>query len=848
MTVDFTSLLAGLAIATILWWVISRARPLWHQLRENVRGRQQASRERRMGDVEANHRRATLRRAQGMHLAAPLFALDEVLAEPLLLAPPARIEPEGPVASEDAITMTVPYLPAWPELAAVYEAPTLTVGEALAGGVRLAIIGQPGMGKTVALAHLATMAANRDESLGPLREYVPFLLHVADLQLPVTERRDLLSRVIELTAEPVTVLDTGRVGNFVNSCFRSGRAMLLLDGFDELTEEGQRELTEFLKQVTGEFPRVRVVVTGAPEYLDGLLSIGFVPMTVAAWNRRLQTHFIARWVDLWSKSIALEGTVSAGQQHADPLVLGNWLDLNIQYATPLELTLKLWAACAGDWLGAHTLDAIASHVRRLVPANTPPAALEALAMQVMLTAQPVFDPRKARAWVKEFELPEEVATDSKQAAPGAKDPPDNEPGEPADEAASSTRRPKVDTATPGLLGKLASTGLLMNLPGGRMRFVHPVLGSFLAGRGLRGYKAEETLINQPDWIGKLLTMRYYAAYADAATLVASMLRWSRLPTNRPTFTVARWLRDAPRDAPWRARIMASLAELLQRPGLPLSLRGQAVAALAASNDPAVAVLFRQLIGADSPEVTQLAALGAGAVGDIKAIPALKGSLLSASIAARRAACLALVAIGSTDALEVVGHALLRGDDDLRRSAAEALANDTGEGHAMLKDGATMPDIPLRRATAYGLGRIHDHWAVDLLEKMRVEDDQWVVRNAASEMIEIRTRPVDPRAPRPLAAPSQSAWLIKFAGTQGVGISPGAPATPVLLAALKSAQSDERLAAIEYLKQTPAEGVVKELYGAMFGGDSELREAAFLALWEIGASGFKLPDPAKYGLN
>jgi HEAT repeat protein len=132
--------------------------------------------------------------------------------------------------------------------------------------------------------------------------------------------------------------------------------------------------------------------------------------------------------------------------------------------------------------------------------------------------------------------------------------------------------------------------------------------------------------------------------------------------------------------------------------------------------------------------------------------------------------------------------------------------------------------------------------------MRVEDDQWIVRNAASEMIEARTRTVNPRAPRFLARPSESAWLIRFAATQGVGISPGASATSVLLAALKSEHGDERLAAVEYLKQSPAEGVVKGLYAAMFGGDSELREAAFLALWEIGASGFKLPDPTKYGLN
>ena len=36
-------------------------------------------------------------------------------------------------------------------------------------------------------------------------------------------------------------------------------------------------------------------------------------------------------------------------------------------------------------------------------------------MQVMLTAQPLFDPRKARAWVKAFELPEEARDHDEEA-------------------------------------------------------------------------------------------------------------------------------------------------------------------------------------------------------------------------------------------------------------------------------------------------------------------------------------------------------------------------------------------------------------------------------------------------
>jgi HEAT repeat protein len=132
--------------------------------------------------------------------------------------------------------------------------------------------------------------------------------------------------------------------------------------------------------------------------------------------------------------------------------------------------------------------------------------------------------------------------------------------------------------------------------------------------------------------------------------------------------------------------------------------------------------------------------------------------------------------------------------------------------------------------------------------MLVEDDQWVVRNSASEVLEAQNHMSDPRVPRRLKPPSETPWLIEFAGTQGVGISPGAPATDVLLAALKSSKEDVRLGALAYLKQTPNDGIVRQIYGAMYADDPELREAAFIALWEIGASGYKLPHPTQFGFS
>ena len=110
----------GVLAGILFTWLFGRFRPLWRQWRETAREQRQAAQMKRTSGVEDNHRRLTLRRAQGMHLAASLFSLDEILQEPRLIAPPARVEPGVIGIPEDIISQTIPYMPAWPELAAIY--------------------------------------------------------------------------------------------------------------------------------------------------------------------------------------------------------------------------------------------------------------------------------------------------------------------------------------------------------------------------------------------------------------------------------------------------------------------------------------------------------------------------------------------------------------------------------------------------------------------------------------------------------------------------------------------------------------------------------------------------------
>ncbi len=839
MLIDPLSFFVGFITASIFWWLMAKARPMWAEMREGLKDRQEVVQARKTSSVEENHRRITLRRAQGMHLAAPLFALDEILQEPLLIAPPQIVDPGSPQPSEDVISQTLPYLPAWPEIAAAYYAPTFTLSQAISGNANIVIIGQPGTGKTVALAHLASLAANRSEQLtGALQDMVPFLVHVADLNLPISDPKNALAPIINAAAEHAPLLDLNRLPVFFENTFKSGAALLLVDGFDEIPSEAQQAVTDYFKALIKGYPKTRIVTTGAPEYLDGLISLGFAPLALMTWSALQSDKFIEHWGNLWSQTVEMETWAQTGSEKIDPLILNTWLKSSNANLSPLELTLKTWGAYAGDILGPHVLEVIATHIRRIVPANTPLAALETLAMQMMLSAQPVFDPRKARDWVKSFESPDEK-TESESA------PETTEDAKP--KKVKKNERVIVPTTSSGVIGKMAASGLLIAYPNNKMRFSHSVFAAYLAGRALTNYNADETLLKQPDWSGKYLTMRYLAAQGDVSNLVQALLEFSSMPMQRPLFAAARWLRDAPRNAPWRGKLFGALASILQTESLPLNLRGQAMAAFVFSNDPSALALFRQLSTMPSFELVQLAVLGSGAARDSKSVEVLTRAIDAPSLSVRRAVCMALVSIGTNESLEVVAHTLLNGDEDIRRAAAEALANDPQEGYAMLRDGITISDILLRRSVVYGLGRVNEPWANEILQKVQIEDDQWVVRNAATEVLDANAN-AGMNAPRKLKAPSESPWLVEFAAKQGMGISPGTPATDILLQGLKSEDVNIRLAVLPYLKYTPSENVIAEMYSVMYSDDMELREAAFNILWELSAAGVKLPNPVQYGYN
>ncbi len=827
--IDTLSFWLGILLASLIWWILSLLRPAVRQVRSSILAKRAENKDKATSNInyEERYRASVLHKVQGLHLAASLFPLDEIVLPPSLLAPPPRVEPNAGVISEDIIDAAIPYLPAWPELATIYQASTLTLGQALSGNSDIILTGQPGTGKTVTLAYLASKLARRIPEPGLPPDMVPVYIHIADIDLPVKKEKPL-NLIVELISENTPPHDRSRLPEFFLNCFSADRIILLIDGTDELTPDGMKNVVEFIKLIKRAYPKTRIITTASIDYLDGLVALNFVAFTLAAWNAKQRAAFVEKWGNLWIRKISLE-TWAKNSAQVDPLLINNWLNSQSSTLTPFELTLKTWGAYAGDILGPHPLDAIESHLLRLSSDNLPRESMEILALQTTVSGNSIFDHHIAREWLNSYELAEKENHSE-------------------DEDVSSPKPPnKTQLPSFGLILKLVENGLLSQHRNNRLRFMHPIICGYLAGKALAANNPV-LLHDQPSWMGKSMGFHFFAAFGDAAPLVNDLLAINDSPLSRNLLGIARWLRDAPYQVTWRGQVQAKLVVLLKQTGQPLGLRGQALSALIQTGDPSISILFRQLIEDRDPETQQLAALGCGVQRDTKSIELLSSLMSNKSPNTRRAACLALVNIGTTEAMDMVGSALLHGDENIRRTAAEALANHPGEGHAMLKEGAGMKDdLLVRRSAAYGLGRIKALWAEELLAHFETDDDQWAVRTAAAEVNENRRKP-DPHIPQRLPPPTESPWIIAFAGKQGVGVSPEKIPVDLLLLALKSGTEEERLASLPYLRLVPAEGVFGALYQAMYGGDSALREAAFLIFAEMAARGYNVPEPVQFGVG
>jgi HEAT repeat protein len=780
---DTGELILGLVLGILLSWVYGRLEPIREWVSNWSTERLQLANRRQQRVAVDQYRLDLIARAQTAHAAGAIFALDEIVIPPKVLAPPLPAEADDKERMPEDTLSVLPNLPDWQYLSAIYQSPTLELHEALLHGANLLLTGWPGSGKTTALAYLAMLLALRDPGLGDLASLMPVWIHVADLVLDRSAEKDPLKPLETALLETSTGSGSNRLISQLQTSFKRGEALLLLDGLDEFNPSEVPPIAEWLKQLKQKYSDVRMIVAAHINGYDGLTDLGLTPIPIAPWTDHDQILFQQRWAAAWAEHI-IPALPKNRLSEIDPALLNGWMVGSMRGRSPLDITLHTWAAFIGDVRGNRSVDGLESYLARFLSINERKSAQAS-----------------ALAWI------------------GA--------------GSGLLNERSLKRGMP--LTEMEEAGLIHRHIQGRLTFALANVGAYLAARAMA--ESGETLDPIPiGWAPGELALRYAASMGDASSTASTLMKATNDPLEKHLLAIARWLPDAPRKQAWRGDVLRQLAQIAADGTRAYGLRLRCVHALAASRENSVAILFRRLLGSDNPTSRVLGALGLGGLRDEESVKQLLETInTKRNLHTRRASCLALAAIGTDEALEGLGHILLESDEGVQIAAAEALACNPTEGFSMLRDAAEMKNLLTRRAAVFGLGRIPEPWAIDILQAMQTEDDQWVVRGAAAEILKQRWNPpwkVTPQV-RKLADLS---WLQDFASKEGMAVASDRAALDLIRRALSKGSQDEQIAALEAIVWAGADELSLELNQALASPQPYLRDAAYEALYQMDAAG------------
>ncbi len=619
---------------------------------------------------------------------------------------------------------------------------------------------------------------------------VPVLVHLNDLEFDLVtfgkdEMLDPSEPLVRAVQRQVGSVTARVVGSVIYPALEQGRALVLLDGYDELAPKARETYYFWLQQFLATYGHNMIVIAGPVTGYEPLTTLGFTPTYLRPW----QQHDYDELAERWSRLLPQKTNVAP----PDDQTLRRVMIDNRGY-TALDVTLKIWAGLADDTREAGRVGWYDAYINRRLSDAQARESLPLLAEHLLEAGQPL-----------------------DRAALGAAF------GAPSGEGGSAL---KIDD----LLDMLVKDRLMVEHPGNRYSFVHPQITNFLASETLLepGSERPTELALDPAWQDAL---SFAARRINIMPVIYRKLGTAPNLLYSDLFEVVKWLADAPTDAPWRGDIFKRLAAALMATEQYPEVRARALAALITSRDKNVLYILRQGLRAADPYIRQLACVGLGALGDPEAINDLASLLADEDHDVKLASALALGALGSDKAIEVMIHGLFQESHDVRRAISEALAAIPGEGHTILRESIVAQEIEIRRAAVYGLSRVRAPWALIALYRAMLEDEQWYVRTAAEEAFLAAQSP-EREGPRAHPDADSLGWLIEWAADRGEGVPAGPNARQVLIRVLQEGQPVYKMLAARTLARLGHVEALKPLYAALRDRDPDVRGAAYAALADL----------------
>ena len=524
---------------------------------------------------------------------------------------------------------------------------TVSITEALKRHDRLVVLGEPGLGKSTLLYHLAlSFAANeRAREAFPLKHRLPIHLRLRDVVGSDP------NRPIEPLVSACTSLSPRSARSFVRRSLEAGRCLLLLDGLDEVAEPGKRAaVSDWIENLLSTYPGNRCVVASRPMgYWSSPLAAGFRVGRMLGFSPEQVKLCVGSWYTALTRDGA-EGLISDLQADDRLLELAS---------CPLLLCLMIFVQMRRGHLPKRRVE-LYEQVTNLLIEDWE----RQKGGKIRLGAP---DCRKLLS-----SLALSFHGDRIEAAPRS---------EVDNRLAAGLTQLKIAVENKGTY----LTYLRERVPffeehgGAQTGFWHPSLQEYMAALALvEQADAVEFLVSRrfdPWW--RQVTL-FFAGLKDSSELVKGLLA-EREDLFESSLLLAGMCiaQSASVDGALRAKVTERIEVLYWDADL-WTIRSSALKALAALRDEGVVERAVQKTESKDDYVRWRAASALGNMGGEKALESLIPLLKDEHWLVRRSAASALGNMGGEKALESVIPLLKDEDSDVRGSAASALGNIGGE--------------------------------------------------------------------------------------------------------------------------------------------------------------------------
>ncbi len=771
------SFFIGFLSATLLWLVISKLKIWLPDIKPYIQKFIKALKTQHSSGIQTAIINEAYIRAQSNHLAKNLFSLSEIIVEPMLLVQPLAIQENENIIFENVIPSAVPFIPDQPHISRNFNVPKISITEAAQKNADLVICGMPGSGKTVSLANLVSCLVQKDPKCGLLSSKIPFYIDVHDTEVitqPELSIFDVLYKALSPRL-PGSVLP--RLLKYIHECLEENNVILVIDALDELPPDDFDKFVEFIKKNKQLYPNLQIILTATPLYLGGLLSLNFQPLFLSAWSNQQIIKFYSNWHKLWKHEILKN--IQLDDDYNDILVQ-NWASSDLRPLSPIEYTMHIWGALAGDLFGSSVLDLYQTYTKRILPTR------------------------------EIYDIAVSLAQDLIQN--------------------KSNYLNAFDTKTDGF-NKLLHSEIIQTSSNGSLTFFHSELTGYFASLSPR--KEYLSVLNQNDlqWPANYAYLGFDSSQESECDWLTNFITKEQSNFPFDLFNIGSWLKITNKNLNWRVNFIKHLVKIIQNDNQKFITRIRAIGILALSNDNNLPTYFRQLLNNHNDSLKELSLYAIScSTRDNSFIPDLISISQKSSSNFQKSVCLALATYEYENAVHELSRVLLNGEEKVRMLVAESLAFNSSIGTEILQEAVTLEDIVVRRAAINGLVKLNNLWSIQTLKTLMIEDSQWVVRNGAAQAVEY-LESGNPYIPERILPLSETPWVIEFAGSQNLGVSSDQSIAPVLLLGLNSQTRKDMMNAVIYSVRDANQATVSKMVEiASKSHDLELINQIFLTLY------------------